>query len=222
MEGNIIKTKEGRMFYIGQDSSSTLQHWKYIKKVRSNGKWIYYYPDDFGAKKTDSRSRTSDVKPTATDARERKTMAEQSAKEAEERAAAIAELDEAENRGLTVSRRTTKAQREAEAKLASKDKVFDKDGNPKEESLKNDPYASRVRRNSDGTYITENGNVHKTYDMAVTDLETKDKADAAAYEKMSDIDKAKKFIVDLFTPKKEFKKKVQTVNGKRYVTWYYE
>lgn len=47
MNNKIIKTKDGRMFYIGQDNTSTLQHWKYIKKERGkNGKWRYYYHDD--------------------------------------------------------------------------------------------------------------------------------------------------------------------------------
>ena len=46
MEGKIIKTKDGRTFYIGKDSTSDLQHWKYIKRERVNGKWRYYYKDD--------------------------------------------------------------------------------------------------------------------------------------------------------------------------------
>lgn len=29
--------------YYGVDSSRSLKHWKYVKKVRKNGKWVYYY-----------------------------------------------------------------------------------------------------------------------------------------------------------------------------------
>lgn len=32
--------------YLGQDYSDGIRHWKYIKKVRKNGKWRYYYKDD--------------------------------------------------------------------------------------------------------------------------------------------------------------------------------
>ncbi len=32
--------------YLGQDYSDGIKHWKYIKKVRKNGKWVYYYKDD--------------------------------------------------------------------------------------------------------------------------------------------------------------------------------
>lgn len=46
MNSKIIKTKDGRMFYIGKDNTSDLQHWKYIKKERVNGKWKYYYHDE--------------------------------------------------------------------------------------------------------------------------------------------------------------------------------
>lgn len=46
MSNNIIKTNDGRIFYIGQDKSSDLQHWKYIKREKVNGKWRYYYHDD--------------------------------------------------------------------------------------------------------------------------------------------------------------------------------
>ena len=46
MDNKIIKTKDGRMFYIGKDNTSDLQHWKYIKRERVNGKWKYYYKDD--------------------------------------------------------------------------------------------------------------------------------------------------------------------------------
>lgn len=28
------------------DSNSELKHWKYIKKLKKNGKWRYYYPGD--------------------------------------------------------------------------------------------------------------------------------------------------------------------------------
>lgn len=36
--------------YLGQDYSDGIRHWKYIKKVRKNGKWRYYYKDDGLAK----------------------------------------------------------------------------------------------------------------------------------------------------------------------------
>ena len=32
--------------YLGQEYSDGLYHWKYIKRERKNGKWVYYYKDD--------------------------------------------------------------------------------------------------------------------------------------------------------------------------------
>lgn len=39
---------------IRRDSSDGLQHHKYVKKIKKNGKWIYYYKDDMN--KNDSIS----------------------------------------------------------------------------------------------------------------------------------------------------------------------
>lgn len=32
--------------YLGKDFSDGIKHWKYIKREKRNGKWIYYYKDD--------------------------------------------------------------------------------------------------------------------------------------------------------------------------------
>lgn len=32
--------------YLGLDFSNDLAHWKYIKKERKNGRWVYYYKDE--------------------------------------------------------------------------------------------------------------------------------------------------------------------------------
>lgn len=32
--------------YLGKDFSDGIRHWKYIKREKKNGKWIYYYNDD--------------------------------------------------------------------------------------------------------------------------------------------------------------------------------
>jgi hypothetical protein len=32
--------------YLGQDFSDGIKHWKYIKRERRNGRWVYYYKDD--------------------------------------------------------------------------------------------------------------------------------------------------------------------------------
>ena len=31
--------------YLGQDFSDGIKHWKYVKRVKVNGKWRYYYDD---------------------------------------------------------------------------------------------------------------------------------------------------------------------------------
>lgn len=31
--------------YLGQDFSDGIKHWKYIKRERRNGRWVYYYED---------------------------------------------------------------------------------------------------------------------------------------------------------------------------------
>ena len=31
--------------YLGTDFSDRIRHWKYVKKVRKNGRWVYYYHD---------------------------------------------------------------------------------------------------------------------------------------------------------------------------------
>lgn len=31
--------------YLGTDFSDGIRHWKYVKKVRKNGRWVYYYHD---------------------------------------------------------------------------------------------------------------------------------------------------------------------------------
>jgi hypothetical protein len=36
--------------YLGEDFSDGLKHYKYIKKERKNGRWVYYYNDDVGNK----------------------------------------------------------------------------------------------------------------------------------------------------------------------------
>jgi len=32
--------------YLGKDFSDGIKHWKYIKRERKNGRWVYYYKDD--------------------------------------------------------------------------------------------------------------------------------------------------------------------------------
>ena len=32
--------------YLGKDFSDGIKHWKYIKRERKNGRWVYYYNDD--------------------------------------------------------------------------------------------------------------------------------------------------------------------------------
>ena len=32
--------------YLGQEYSNELYHWKYIKREKKNGRWVYYYKDD--------------------------------------------------------------------------------------------------------------------------------------------------------------------------------
>lgn len=31
--------------YLGKDFSDGIRHWKYVKRVKKNGKWVYYYDD---------------------------------------------------------------------------------------------------------------------------------------------------------------------------------
>lgn len=47
-------------FYLSVDRSKQLKHWKYIKKVRRNGRWVYYYDaeklkDDLGFDEREAR-----------------------------------------------------------------------------------------------------------------------------------------------------------------------
>lgn len=32
--------------YLGKDFSDGIRHWKYIKRKKKNGHWVYYYNDD--------------------------------------------------------------------------------------------------------------------------------------------------------------------------------
>lgn len=32
--------------YLGKDFSDGIRHWKYIKREKKNGRWVYYYNDD--------------------------------------------------------------------------------------------------------------------------------------------------------------------------------
>ena len=32
--------------YLGQDFSDGVKHWKYIKREKKNGRWVYYYKND--------------------------------------------------------------------------------------------------------------------------------------------------------------------------------
>lgn len=36
--------------YLGNDYTDGIKHWKYIKREKRNGRWIYYYSDDIGDK----------------------------------------------------------------------------------------------------------------------------------------------------------------------------
>ena len=53
-----------RYYYIGKDQTPTIKHWRYIKRERKNGRWVYYYDreklkDDLGF---DERQRLNDSK----------------------------------------------------------------------------------------------------------------------------------------------------------------
>lgn len=43
MHNNYILTREGTMITISDDE---LYHWKYIKREKKNGKWVYTYSND--------------------------------------------------------------------------------------------------------------------------------------------------------------------------------
>lgn len=32
--------------YLGEDYTDGIKHWKYIKREKRNGRWVYYYKDD--------------------------------------------------------------------------------------------------------------------------------------------------------------------------------
>lgn len=47
--------------YLGKDYSDGIKHWKYIKKERRNGKWVYYYKDDNLTKAKERYDRDKDA-----------------------------------------------------------------------------------------------------------------------------------------------------------------
>lgn len=47
------------MNYRAIDNSASLQHWKYIKRYRSGGKWRYVYADKKTHKSIDSKLKTA-------------------------------------------------------------------------------------------------------------------------------------------------------------------
>ena len=59
------------MNYRGNEqlnSDDSLQHWKYIKRERKNGKWKYYYHDD---NYVDARDKYNDASKAHEEARSR-------------------------------------------------------------------------------------------------------------------------------------------------------
>lgn len=47
--------------YLGQEFSDGIYHWKYIKRERKNGRWVYYYNDeDMNKAQADARSAKKD------------------------------------------------------------------------------------------------------------------------------------------------------------------
>lgn len=48
--------------YLGQDFSDGFKHWRYVKKERRNGRWVYYYDTDLDNQRNILKSNISSEK----------------------------------------------------------------------------------------------------------------------------------------------------------------